>query len=78
MGCDGRDIEDAGAGEVAVQVAGEECPGVGCYGRVGIEVGVVENIGQRDGALLYRLEREDGMVDGAEAAVGDKNEWQVA
>lgn len=48
---------------MAVEVAGEERPGVGCYGGVSVEMGVVEQIGEGYGALFYCLQREYGMVD---------------
>lgn len=41
---EGGDVEDGGAGEVAGDVAGDECAGVGGnFGRCAVEVCVVEH-----------------------------------
>lgn len=59
-------------------VAAEECLSVGTDDAVGVEMLVVDDGGETYVARFDGFEREYGMIDGAEYAVGDKYERKIA
>ena len=56
---------------MAGKVSSDIVDGVGADGRVLVEVVVVDDFGEIYAVLLYGVEGQEGMADGAELAVGD-------
>lgn len=59
-------------------VTAEECLRVGADYAVGVEMLVVDDGGKTDVARFDGFEREDSVIDGAEYAVGDEDEGEIA
>ncbi len=62
-----------GAREVALQISADECARVGGYDGVAVVEAVVDDGIELYAALADGFEREYGVVDGTEAAVGGED-----
>lgn len=71
---DAGHIYDGSAGEIAFHPSGQELTGICCYDRVlAVMDFVVEDVGERNFAVLYCLKSQQRMVYRTQTAMGYEN-----